>query len=201
MINTENLYKTVTSGMKKHVGCPVIRTNQNKAPPDYPYIAYTITTPATENKGTYGEYEDGKARKPVKQIWSLTAHSDDDLEALNLATKARAWLDFVATVYLNDNGVIVESVGNVGGRSNLLTAEYQHSYGFDCTFSIFDEVEMQTNEVIESVSFDGVYVEEKDYEEIAKELERDLDESEATIDNYERAIENLENRLNGGDGE
>lgn len=156
MINTENLYKTVASGMKKHVGCPVIRTNQNQAPPDYPYIAYTITTPATENKGTYGEYEDGKARKPVKQIWSLTAHSDNSLDAVNLAIKARSWLDYAGTIYLNDNGVIVESVGNVANRGNLLTAEYQHSYGFDCTFSTFDEVEMQTDEFIESIAFDNL---------------------------------------------
>ncbi len=155
MINTENLYKTVASGMKKYVGCPVIRTNQNQTPPAYPYISYTITTPATENKGTYGEYEDGKARKPVKQIWSITAQSDDDLEALNLSNKAREWLDYFGTVYLDDNGVIVESVGNVTNRSNLLTAEYQHKYGFDCYFSTFDEIEISTNDIIESVSFDG----------------------------------------------
>lgn len=152
MIDTKNLYKTVTSGMKKYVGCPVIRTNQNQDPPAYPYIAYTITTPQTENKGTYGEYEDGKARKPVKQIWSVTSHSDDDLEALENANKAHEWLDYVATMYLNDNSVVVEAVGNVANRSNLLTAEYQHSYGFDCTFSAFDVVGMPS-ETIETVEF------------------------------------------------
>lgn len=200
MIDTEHLYKTVASGMKKYVDCPVIRTNQNKEPPAYPYIAYTITTPAGENKGTYGEYEDGKARKPVKQIWSLTAHSDNDLEALNTANKAREYLDYAGSIYFKDNGVVVEFVGNVGQRSNLLTAEYQHSYGFDCTFSVFDEIEM-LNEVIEVVEFNGTFIEEKDYEEIAKEKEQELDIANAAIENYEQAVENLGSRLKGGESE
>lgn len=151
MINCENLRIITVKGLKKYLKCQVIRNNQNAEPPPFPYTTYKITTYATQNNGTYGEYEDGKARKPVKQIWSITSHSDDYLEAITLANKAREWLDYVGRVYLADNDVIVESVGNVTDRSNILTVDYQYSYGFDCTFPVFDEVDIPDNGTIEEL--------------------------------------------------
>lgn len=108
--------------------------------PDFPFLGYNITTLSTENKGTYGQYDDGTLRKPVKQIFSFTAQSDDYTEAVELANKAHDYLDYIGTQFLNDNDVIVESVGNVTDRSNLLTSDYIYSYGFDCFFWLFDEI-------------------------------------------------------------
>ena len=129
----------------------MIKNNQNAEPPPYPYVSYTITTPMTENKGTYGEYEDGKARKPVNTVMSITAQSDDDIESYTLANKAREWLDYVGKVYLNDNGVIVQSVTSVTNRDNVLTAEYEYKKGFDCFFWGYDEVSIPDNGVIETL--------------------------------------------------
>lgn len=153
MLNTEKQREVVASGLKKYLGCGVIRTNQTMQMPDFPYLGYNITTLATENKGTYGEYVDGKARKPVLQVYSFTARSNDYAEAVEIANNARTWLDYVGTQYLNDNEVIVQSVGSVADRSNLLTTDYVYSFGFDCWFWMYDVVDLPDNGTIERMEF------------------------------------------------
>lgn len=153
MIDFKNMKTTVVKGLSQYLGCKVVRNNQNAEPPPYPYVSFTITTPATANNGTYGEYDDGKARKPVNCIWSITAQSNDNTESVTLANKAREWLDYAGTVYLNDNDVVVQSVGNVGNRDNVLTAEYEYKNGFDCVFTVYDVVDLPDNGSLETVSF------------------------------------------------
>lgn len=140
MFDYETLRKNLVIGVSKYLGCPVIRSNQNEAPPSYPYVSYTITTLMNENKGTYGECEDGKARKPFTQIWSITVLSDNDSECVNLAVKAREWLDHVGKDYLNSKDIIVQSVGSITNRDNFLTAEYEYRKGFDFALWLYDEV-------------------------------------------------------------
>ena len=176
MVNTDNICTTVVKGLRELLKCPVIRRNQNAPMPDYPYVGYTITTPMTANKGTYQEHDDGVARKAVKQIWSITAFSDKFDEALSLANMAHAWLDYAGTTALNDKGVIVEAVGNIADRSNLITVDYQHSYGFDCTFWTYDEIEMPDVGVIEAVEFGGNTIETPPtVEELNEQLEKRLE--------------------------
>lgn len=146
MLNTEETREIVAAGLRKYLGCEVVRTNQTAEMPAFPFLGYNITTLASANKGTYGEYEDGKARKPVLQTYSFTAHSDDYTKAVELASKARAWLDYVGTQYLNDNDVVIRSVGNVTDRSNLLTSGYIYSYGFDCFIEMYDEIGLDETE-------------------------------------------------------
>lgn len=157
MIDYENLRKTVVKGLKEYLKCPIIRSNQNAEPPKYPYLSYTIITPMSENNGTYGEYGDGKARKSVTQTWSITVQSDDNDESLNLANKAKEWLDYVGTTFLNDNNVVVQSVSNVSNRDNIISIEYEYKNGFDVFFNVFDEVtsNIETVENIENVSING----------------------------------------------
>ena len=54
--------------------------------------------------------------------------------------KAREWLERVGNLYLNDNNIIVQSVGNVSNRDNVLTMEYEYKHGFDVVFWLFDTV-------------------------------------------------------------
>lgn len=165
MIDYENMRKTVAKGLKEYLKVPVIRNNQNSEPPPYPFVGYTVTTLMSENKGTYGEYDDGKARKPVITTMSITAYSKDNIESVDLANKAREWLDYVGTTYLNDNGVIVQSVGSVTNRDNVLTIGYEYRNGFDCFFWGFDVVDIPQDEEIETINFD---------EDINKKLEKRL---------------------------
>ena len=179
MINTGNIRSTVVKNLREYLGCPIVRANQTAKMPDMPYGRYTITTLATANNGTYGEYEDGIARKPVKQIWSLTFEAKDYEEALNFANKAHSWFEYVGTTILNDNDVIVELVGAIGDRSNLLTVDYQYAQGFDITFWAFDEIgedDISTNEYIESVDFGDISFEsEPTAKELIQKLEKRLD--------------------------
>lgn len=151
MVDTEHLRSVVIKGLKEYIGVPVIRSNQNAEPPDYPYASYTITTPESANNGTYGVYDDGVDRLPVTQTWSITVQSDQFEESVTLASKAREWLQHTGTLYLNDNNVIVQSVTNITNRDNMISVEYEYKNGFDVVFWLMDEVEM-TVEEIESIS-------------------------------------------------
>lgn len=138
MIDYENIRLVIAKGLKEYLKCPVIRSNQNSEPPAYPFVSYTITTLMSENKGTYGEYEDGTARKPFTQVWSISALSNDNAESVMLACKAREWFDKIGTTYLNDNDVIVQSVGSVTNRDNVISVEYEYKNGFDIELWLYD---------------------------------------------------------------
>ena len=140
IVDFENTRKSIAKGLKEYLQCKVIRGNQTAETPAFPYCVYNITTLASRNNSTYGVYEDGKARKPVTMTMSFTSRSDDYSEAVMLASKAREWLEYAGRTYLNDNNVIVQSVGNITDRSNLITVEYMYSYGFDVVLWLFDEV-------------------------------------------------------------
>lgn len=139
MIDNERLRTIVVKGLKEHLNIPVIRGNQNAAPPDYPYLSYNVTTLESANNGTWGKYEDNIDRIPVTQTWSITAQSDKDSESIALASKAREFLCHIGTCYLNDNDVIVQSVSNITNRDSLLTIEYEYRNGFDAVFWMMNE--------------------------------------------------------------
>lgn len=155
MISYEEMRAVIVKGLKDYLKCPIIRSNQNSEPPPYPYTTYTITTLMSENRGTWQEHDDGVDRKAVTQTWSLSFLSDDNLESVTLANKAREWLDRVGTEYLNSNGVIVQSVGVITNRDNILTVEYEYKNGFDVVFWLYDEVGNPIEQTIESVDFSG----------------------------------------------
>lgn len=133
--------RILISALSKYLGKPIIRTNQNAEPPDYPFGAYTITTYKNEYKGTYSVHKDGIDRKPYKQTVSLTFQSEKYEEAVELADKAHTWLDYLGDTQLKQKGVVVQSVGAITNRDNLLTAEYEYRLGFDFTLSCMNEVE------------------------------------------------------------
>lgn len=155
MIDNENLREAVVSGLKDYLKIDVIRANQNEKPPSYPFLSYTVTQLQSENKGTYGVYEDGIDRIPVTQIWSISSLSDKEDESIMYATKAREWLEHIGRVYLKSKGVTVQSVTSVSNRDNVLTVEYEYKNGFDVVFYLMNEVENQaikTGEYIENIS-------------------------------------------------
>ena len=157
MIPYKHIRSVVVKGLKQYLKCPFIRFNQEGEPPAYPYGGYSVLTDKSQNNGSYGEFPDGKARKAVKHSWSITFQSDNEEEAYDLACKAKEWLDYVGTTYLNDNGVIVHSTTSVMPRDNLLTTNYEYKRGFDVFFNCFDEItsKRETGEIIERVSFES----------------------------------------------
>ena len=178
MIDVDNIKSTVVKGLKQYLGCTITRNDQNSPMPAFPYCTYKITALASENKGSHGVFNDGKIRKPYILTMSFTAHSDDYSEAVTLACKAHEWFDYVGTVFMNDNDVIVQSVGSVSDRSNLLTSDYIYSQGFDVFFWLYEEItEEQWGEgEIKTATIGGaVYDKPDDIETLNRLLEKRLD--------------------------
>lgn len=144
MVDFEAVRRVVVTGLKNYVNCPVIRSNQNAEPPDYPYISYTITTLEKSTGGTYCIAEDGTRYKEVSQYWSITALSDNSSESVSIALKAKEWFSLVGNVLLSDNGVIVKDVTDVTNRDNLITTEYEYRNGFDTVFRLTDVIDEET---------------------------------------------------------
>lgn len=138
MKNQKQIVLDITALAQETLDCPVIKANQASPIPNYPYVAFTITTPMMANGGTWGEHEDGIERKPFKQVWSFTAQSDDDTQAMETAMKLYEYFDR-RNNELADKGIIVERVGNIANRDNFITIQYEHRYGFDVTFSFMRE--------------------------------------------------------------
>lgn len=167
MIDYENMRAIVVKGLIDYLKCPVVRSNQNEEPPEYPYVSYTVTRLLSENNGTYGEYEDGSERKPFTQTWSITVLSDNNSECVELVSKAHEWLDRIGRLYLSDNNVIVQSIGGITNRDNVITTEYEYRNGFDVVFWLMDEITTDTvTDVIEVIDINGEEIKPIDYNEI-----------------------------------
>lgn len=181
MIDYENIRLGVAKGLKEYCGIPVVRSNQTEELAELnidTYLSYTITTLKGENKGSYGVYEDGTKRKPVPHIWSVSAVSPDDSKSVMYACKAHEWFDTVGNTFLTEIGAIVESVGSVTNRDNILTYEYQHKKGFDVFFTLFDVIEgsADSDGVIETAEIGGISAEiPLTTDELNSKLEKRLD--------------------------
>ena len=178
MIDYENIRLVVAKGLKEYCKCPVIRSNQNEKPPEYPFISYTVTTLMSQNNGTYGEYEDGAERKPFTQTCSISALSKDNTESVTLACKAREWLDRVGRTYLNENNVIVQTVGSVTNRDNFLTIDYEYKNGFDVVFWLYDTIKEMAEQdgYIETTDLGGINIKQPPTtEELVNKLAQRLD--------------------------
>lgn len=167
--------KVIVKGLSEYLGIPIIRFNQTGEPPAYPYGLFSIITPMSTNKGTYGKYEDDVDRKSFTQTWSITIQSDDNFESITLTNKAHDWFEHVGRIYLNDNKIIVQSVENVTNRDNLLTIEYEYRNGFDVVFLLTNEVANPDTETIETVVLgNGEIDREPTADELVEKLEQRL---------------------------
>lgn len=157
MINFDKLTTDIKNGLKQYLFCPVMRGNQLITPPKFPYIVFNMTALDNGKGGTWQQHDDGIDRNKNIITLSFTTHSDKYEESLELSIKAREWLDYVGKTYLNERGIIVQSVTAVHDRSNFLTTEYMYSYGFDCFIWLYDEVNHPTEEIgtIETAELSG----------------------------------------------
>ena len=158
MIDTDKIQSVVPKGLSIYTGVPVIQSNQDVPPseqPDKPYLVYTVITLESQNNGTFGEYEDGIDRKPVTQTWSITALGSTASESVQLANKAKDWLERVGTIYLNDRDVIVQNCTGITNRDTVLGVGYEYRNGFEVVCWGFTEIE---NPLDESGEIDGVVI-------------------------------------------
>jgi hypothetical protein len=81
-------------------------------------------------------------------------------------------------VYLNDNGVIAQSLTSISNRDNMITIEYEYRHGFDVVFWLLNEVQSTTKEtgyIDEAVINNVPYTREYDVDELNMLLEQRLD--------------------------
>ncbi len=147
MIDFENVRNTIVKALKEYLGCEVVLANQTAPIPKYPYVSFSVTTPLVANGGTWGRCDDGKDRKQIEQIWSITVQSDNTQESVDMCLKAYNWLDHIGTQFLSDNKIVVQRLENITNRDNLLSVYYEYRNGFDVVFSLMDEINV--NEIDE----------------------------------------------------
>lgn len=164
MIDISAIRTAVVDLLTNNTGCEAVLANQTAHIPQHPYISFTITTPLTANNGGWGRYDDGVDRKPVKQIWSITAQSKTHDEAFTLAMKAHNVFDtsIGRKPLYEDHGISIEQVGDITNRDTLLTNFYEYRCGFDVTFTMFDEIDISTLGEGEITSADIKYNERKE---------------------------------------
>lgn len=147
MIDFKNIRTVIADALAEYTGCPVVMANQTAHIPKYPYISFTVTTPARSNNGTYGAYSDGVYKKPINQIWSFTAQSGAPDEAQELALKAHNYFDYIGIEHLKENGIVVSRLGDITNRDSLLSVNYEYRNGFDVTFGLMDKIDsLELNE-------------------------------------------------------
>ena len=61
-------------------------------------------------------------------------------------------------IWLKDNGIVIEKVGEVTPRDTLITVDYEHRQGFDVQLGIMNTQEYSEDDVIESAEIDGQYI-------------------------------------------
>lgn len=180
MIESRNNEVVIVNGLQKYLStgerpCQVVRQNQVAPIPAYPYVSYTVTSPVIARGGTYSVSRDGVQYKKMQQTWSFTVQSDDADEAMELGIMMYDFFAVSGVTLLADNGIVVDRVGNVTARDNLLTIEYEHRNGLDVTFGLLSTVSPQ-DETIETVSFDDREIEKPPTaDELNELLEKRLD--------------------------
>lgn len=148
MMDQETINIVITERLKEVTGCEVVKANIADAHiPPHPYISFSILSTDTR-KGTYS-VDNGCRYMPLLQTWSFTVQGDRDNKAQLVAMMAKDWLEESGRTYLNDNGIVVQSVGAITNRDTLLTVDYEYRKGFDAVLSIMNILEGQQEESID----------------------------------------------------
>ena len=145
MIDFRSNEIAIVEGLKNYLStddrpCEVVRQNQTAKVPPYPYVSYTVITPASERGGSYSVADDGTRYRNLTQTWSFTAQSDDMEEALTIALHMFDWFSETGRTPLADKGITVRRVGGITPRDNLISIEYEHRCGLDVTFILLHQI-------------------------------------------------------------
>ncbi|MCI8537874.1 MAG: hypothetical protein HFF18_04325 [Oscillospiraceae bacterium] len=152
----------IVSGLEKHIGCPVVLSDQIADRPEFPYCYYSVLTPRTSNH-TFGLHEvvEGEEQgcrhirsEPVEATMSFTfcgqnRETEDgsyiygEDEALGLAEKGHGFFLLNGHCILaGSEDVVIRNVGSVANRSGFVVEDTVRRYGFDVRFAYIRTDEM-----------------------------------------------------------
>ena len=158
MIDVDKIRQTIVCGLKDTLGVPVIRSNTPRALPKLPFCSYTIQSLLKNSEGTWQRIGNGIDRIPARQVWSITVNAEKYITCAKLAFLAHDFFSKSGVIWLKDNGIVIEKVGEVTPRDTLITVDYEHRQGFDVQLGIMNTQEYSEDDVIESAEIDGQYI-------------------------------------------
>nr|DAP27561.1 MAG TPA: tail completion protein [Caudoviricetes sp.] len=161
---TEDIRNKIIEKMTDMLGVPVIQSNQTEDRPPYPFVAYTIISSNTPERGTGNFSQEiipsssGQFKNDIKEtlqeqpqfLISFTTYAENDLDAAELARKVYDLLKFQLYYFLRSIDVTVIEIKNFGNRSVLEVDEYERRCGFDVRFRTSYKIE-RTVETVEKV--------------------------------------------------
>lgn len=143
----------IAYGLERHLGCPVVLSDQIADKPAFPYCRYSVLASRISDHA-FGlrevqERPDGytlKRSELVMASMSFTFCSENreiedgfifgEDEALELAEKAHGYFLLDAHNIPTGTGeVVINNVGSVANRSEFLVEDTIRRYGFDVRFS------------------------------------------------------------------
>lgn len=158
---TANIRNKIIEKVTDMLGVPVIQSNQTEDRPPYPFVAYTIISSNTPERGTGNYLQEvipsgsNEFKSDVKETLQLqpqffisfTAYAENDFDAENVAKRAYDLLKFKLYYFLRSIDVTVIEIKNFGSRSVLEVDEYERRCGFDVRFRTSYKIERSVETV------------------------------------------------------
>ena len=163
-MNYQEIRNIIVKGLHDYLLCDVVPTDTIDKRPSYPYLSYKFTS-LNIPQGSHNMIRDvvpsgtsdfefnieyTKEEQP-KMVISVNSYSNDEIESYEMALRARDWFEFYGYYYLKNNGIVVNSIGNVQDRTVLIVDDYEKRQGFDVTIRISISIKMAI-ETMENIS-------------------------------------------------
>jgi len=143
MSRMEKTINAIVAGLHEHTGADVVPTNTADRRPGYPYISYNITS--SLNAKTFSrvdevipsttpgfDYDVKVIRKEQPYFMlSISAYSENEAEAYDLAEKARDWFTFHGDLYFVALNIVAVNASNITDRTQQIVDDFERRYGFD----------------------------------------------------------------------
>lgn len=141
----------------------IILADQINKKPKYPFITYKfinkyINEPGreilnneliTKNDKDYWQYN---YSKHYNTILSITAFSDNEIEANDKIELIHDYFSFLGIIDLRLKGIVIKDVGEITERDTLIVDDFERRFGFDVEFRLVKKLQKQL-ELIEEVQF------------------------------------------------
>ena len=156
----------IVAELEKHIGCPVILSDQIADVPEYPYCYYSVLTPrTTDHSFGLNEVRNEKVgytllrSEPVSATMSFTfcsmnRETEDGYifgedEAMTLADKAHGFFLLDAhNIHTANGDIVINNVGAAVSRTSFLVEDSLRRYGFGIKFSYIRTDEKVTTTIL-----------------------------------------------------
>ncbi len=152
----------IVSGLEKHIGCPVVLSDQIADRPEFPYCYYSVLTPRTSNHAfglheVAGDEEQGYRHirsERVEATMSFTfcgqnregeggSYIYGEDEALGLVEKGHGFFLLSGhCILVGSEDIVIRNIGSVANRSGFVVEDTVRRYGFDVRFAYIRTDEM-----------------------------------------------------------